>query len=235
MKIQSNYQDFLKFIGIVAMIIDHCGLYIFPEAEIMRSIGRIAMPIFCFFAGYNFHNIPRIRVLIVGITLYIFTTILFKQYTVPNILISIFLGQCYLYLFRNDLQKFSYKVYIHVILLLVISLYSWLLFDYGTVALAIMVLGYVAKQDNNLKLTVFISIFISLIHSFIVFSFSYIYLILTFILGVIEYVLMTRKSFSERDSWNTRIISHYVLYIYAIHLMILQFYYIFRIIRFEAL
>ncbi|XVN42150.1 MAG: TraX family protein [Candidatus Rickettsia vulgarisii] len=223
MKNQSNYQDFLKFIGIVAMIIDHCGLYIFPESELMRSIGRISIPIFCFFAGYNFHNILKIRILIVGVIVYIFTTILFKQYTVPNILISIFLGQCYLYLFCN---RFDYKIYGQIILLVAISFYTWWLFDYGTVAIAIMVLGYTSKQDNNnLKLTVLLSIIISLIHSFITFPFSDIYLALTFILGVVEYMLMTRKNFAERDSWNLRIISHYVLYIYAIHLMILQFYY----------
>lgn len=226
MKRQSNYQDFLKFIGIVAMIIDHCGLYIFPESELMRSIGRTAMPIFCFFAGYNFHNRPRIKILIVGILLYAFTTLLFKQYTVPNILISIFLGQCYLYYFGNNLRSLDYKAYSQVALLAITSLYTWSLFDYGTIAFAIVVLGYIAKQNTvNLKLTVFISLTISFIHSLVVFSFSPVYLALTFGFGVVEYILMTRKTFSEKDLLNLRVISHQVLYIYAIHLMILQFYY----------
>lgn len=225
MKNQSNYQDFLKFIAIITMIIDHCGLYIFPESEIMRSIGRTSMPIFCFFAGYNFHGTPKIRILVVGVMLYVFATILFKQYTVPNILISIFLGQYYLYIFGNQLSQLCYKAYGHVILLLGLWFCTWMFFDYGTVALAIMVLGYIAKQDNHrLKSSAFLSIIISLIHSFVTFPFSHIYLALTLLLGMVEYLLLVRKSFTEKISWNLRIISHNVLYIYAIHLAILQLY-----------
>lgn len=76
MKTESNYQDFLKTIAIITMVIDHLGLYFFPEYEIMRVIGRVSMPIFCFFVGYNFHKKPKIKILVVGVVLHIFTTII---------------------------------------------------------------------------------------------------------------------------------------------------------------
>ena len=39
----------LKFIACVSMLIDHAGLLLFPEQIWMRSIGRLAMPLFGFF------------------------------------------------------------------------------------------------------------------------------------------------------------------------------------------
>ncbi len=38
--------DLIKIIAIVTMLIDHTGLLLFPELRIMRTIGRIAFPLF---------------------------------------------------------------------------------------------------------------------------------------------------------------------------------------------
>ncbi len=38
----------LKIIGAVAMVCDHAGVILFPEAEFLRIIGRLAFPIFAF-------------------------------------------------------------------------------------------------------------------------------------------------------------------------------------------
>ncbi|ABE04776.1 F pilin acetylation protein TraX [Rickettsia bellii RML369-C] len=46
-KNKSNYQDLLKTLAIIAMIIDHIGLYLYPDLIILRIIGRTAMPVFC--------------------------------------------------------------------------------------------------------------------------------------------------------------------------------------------
>lgn len=107
-KNKSNYQDLLKTLAIIAMIIDHIGLYLYPDLIILRIIGRTAMPVFCFFAGYNFHDKPKLRIIIWGVLLQIYTTILFKQFITTNILISIYLGQCYIYCFRKSLTRFFY-------------------------------------------------------------------------------------------------------------------------------
>lgn len=42
----SNNQ--LKIIGIITMTIDHIGVYLFPQCEILRIIGRLAFPIFAY-------------------------------------------------------------------------------------------------------------------------------------------------------------------------------------------
>lgn len=41
----------LKIIACLSMLIDHIGLIMFPEIQIFRIIGRIAMPVFAFFIG----------------------------------------------------------------------------------------------------------------------------------------------------------------------------------------
>ena len=46
--------NFLKLIAIISMVIDHMGYALFSDNLIMRSIGRIAFPIFtyCAMIGY---------------------------------------------------------------------------------------------------------------------------------------------------------------------------------------
>ena len=38
----------LKIIALISMTVDHVGVMLFPNTEIFRIIGRIAMPIFAF-------------------------------------------------------------------------------------------------------------------------------------------------------------------------------------------
>ena len=38
----------LKLIAVVSMLIDHIGYVFFPSVRLLRIIGRLAMPIYCF-------------------------------------------------------------------------------------------------------------------------------------------------------------------------------------------
>ena len=53
MKGISGFQ--LKWIGIVTMAIDHIGHVLFPRCLMLRAIGRLAFPIFCFLLVEGFH------------------------------------------------------------------------------------------------------------------------------------------------------------------------------------
>jgi len=72
----ANYQDLLKLIAIILMIADHVGLYFLPEVQLLRAVGRYSMPIFCFFAGYNFKNKARLELLLYGLALYFISVFL---------------------------------------------------------------------------------------------------------------------------------------------------------------
>ena len=236
-KHQSNYQDWLKTLAIIAMIIDHVGLYLYPELTIMRIIGRTAMPVFCFFAGYNFHDKPKTHIIIFGVLLQIYTTVLFKQFLTTNILISIYLGQWYIYYFRNSLTRFFYSSYCHAIIMVLLWYISWALIDYGTLVIATMILGFISKHEQaNLKLCCFIAIFASFVHStlftlaisFNEFNFSNTDLILNLTFLTITYILMILSDYSQKIAINLKWISRNVLYIYCIQIMILQFIFIYK-------
>lgn len=226
-KNKSNYQDLLKVIAIIAMIIDHCGIYVYVDINMLRVIGRIAMPIFCFFAGYNFHGKPRYKILIWGLALHIYTVILFKQFLVTNILIPIYLGQWYLYYFQDDLKHFFYRGYAHVIGLAVLWGVSWFLIDYGTLVFSIMILGYISKHEPlNLKLCSFITVFITFMHVITNFqNFSNNDIILVLVLLALTYILMISRDFAAAIPINLKWISRNVLYIYCIHLAIIEYIY----------
>lgn len=51
-----NSHDLLKVAGVVLFIIDHLGLYIYPEQIWLRVVGRLAAPIFFFLVGYSRSN-----------------------------------------------------------------------------------------------------------------------------------------------------------------------------------
>ncbi|MBR6568083.1 MAG: hypothetical protein IKK60_05475 [Clostridia bacterium] len=44
-------RNHLKLIACLSMLIDHIGFVLFPEVQLFRILGRIAMPLFAFFIG----------------------------------------------------------------------------------------------------------------------------------------------------------------------------------------
>ena len=70
----------LKLIAAVSMAVDHMGLMLFPRAEILRYIGRLAFPIYAFFIseGYR-HTHDRVkyflRVFLLGVLCQIVYTV----------------------------------------------------------------------------------------------------------------------------------------------------------------
>ncbi|MES2215171.1 MAG: TraX family protein, partial [Pseudomonadota bacterium] len=92
---RANYQDLFKTIAIILMIADHTGLYILQDLEVLRSMGRIVMPIFCFFVGYNYTK-PKMRILTFGMLLSGLNYVLWN-FTMLNMLVGIYFGQIVLY------------------------------------------------------------------------------------------------------------------------------------------
>ncbi len=51
----------LKWIAIITMLIDHVGAVLFPQYWVLRYIGRISFPIFCFLLTEGFWHTRNIR------------------------------------------------------------------------------------------------------------------------------------------------------------------------------
>jgi hypothetical protein len=221
-KCASNYQDFLKLFAIFAMTIDHLGLYFYPEYDVMRIIGRMVMPIFCFCAGYNFHNRPRHILLLFASILFVVHSIVFNRIEATEILFGIYLGQLYIFFFQSYLTKFT-TGYWHVILICPLFILTNFIFAYGTLVIAIMILGYIAKHENkSCKLTIFIAIILSLLHYFVIFQPHGSNIILILIQAFLLYLLMIAKSLDQPIELNIKTISRNSLFIYFIQILIME-------------
>ncbi len=222
----ANYQDLLKVLAIIAMVIDHVGFYFFPEHVSLRMIGRTAMPMFCFFAGYNFKGKVNPIILLYGLLLYVDTLLVHNLHISANILISIFLGQVYLFLTQNTVKNFYYS-FVHVIFLALLFPVTKNLIDYGTISIAIMILGYRVQQDPlDLKLLVFAAMVLSVYHTLDIFmpayNFTYLEVLAICIIAGLEYFLMVAKDFSERIAFNISFLSRNILFIYFAHYLLLE-------------
>jgi hypothetical protein len=54
---QANSHDWLKAIAILLMVVDHTGVYFFPDDYLFRFIGRFSFPIFFFLIGYTYQGL----------------------------------------------------------------------------------------------------------------------------------------------------------------------------------
>ena len=220
-----NYQDILKIIAIICMIIDHMGLYFFPETWILRTVGRYAFPIFCFFAGFNFRNRLRPKVLIYGIALYLFTAaIIFQQIVEANILISIFIGHVYLIIFQSRLNNF-WNAYTHFLILACLWPLTSHFWEYGTLTIAMMVLGYSVKNSLiSLPIAAFTAAYTSFLYTMIIYfnDFKIPEFIATAIVIGSIYFSLTFKDFRQVNNLYLTKISNNLLAIYCIHLVIIM-------------
>ena len=149
-QIPTNYQDLFKFIAIIAMIIDHLGWF-FWDNTWLRLIGRVAMPIFCFFAGYNYYLAKQreafrffwqrkryLNILTIGILIDVLINLSIPERVVSNILITIIISLFLIDIFEKIKMPY-WMVQILSILLLVPTYY---IFDYGTLGFAFVYIGY---------------------------------------------------------------------------------------------
>ena len=222
---ESNYQDILKLLAIIAMVIDHLGLYIFPDILVLRAIGRYAFPIFCFFAGFNFKGQINFKILAYGGVLYLLTSYIdFWQFIEANILVSIFLGHVYLYLFRAHMVDFK-KAYMHFIFLGCCWLFTEKIIEYGTLVIALMVLGQISKQHpKQLPLMAFAASFIVLLHSFATYYeyFSLVEFIILLIVISGVYFSLACNNFYKTNNLKLVIISNNLMLIYCLHLILIM-------------
>ena len=155
--------DLLKLVAICSMIIDHIGLFFFPQYVMFRIIGRLAFPIFAFLIGYSLKynkiNIILYCVLCQMIFHYLVYNdsinfaILYNQFLISIILIRVFM----LYM----VKYFEAHLNIICIVLCITIPISIFLFHYGNFGMLFAICGYNCKYNykyikNNTILLFFI-------------------------------------------------------------------------------
>ncbi|MCG6970574.1 MAG: conjugal transfer protein TraX [Gammaproteobacteria bacterium] len=56
---QANSHDWLKAIAILLMVVDHTGVYFFPDVYGYRFVGRFSFPVFFFLIGYTYNGLRQ--------------------------------------------------------------------------------------------------------------------------------------------------------------------------------
>ena len=135
-KLRCIPQEVLKLIACLTMLIDHVGAVFFPELTLLRLIGRLAFPIYCFLLCEGMkrtHNpLKYLLRLFIGIFLaeIPFDLAFFGnlEWSHQNVMLTLFLGGCMLLSFRYLPNK-----YLQVLLILPFALLAdFLRCDYGS-------------------------------------------------------------------------------------------------------
>ena len=154
-----NYYDLAKCLAIIAMLIDHLGLFFLPNHDALRIIGRISFPIFFFLVGYSQKFKNEKTILILALFMLVFDYILsdtgnnflFNNFSIlPNLIVSrFFLNRSINWIKSNLLVSFF--------LLALYYIPVALIFGYGTLGCMFIICGYLRRNDNkDLKSSLFL-------------------------------------------------------------------------------
>jgi len=157
-------REFLKWIAIITMTIDHIGAVLYPELRVLRFVGRIAFPLFAYLLVLGLENTRNIRNYLIRLFIFaavsqvpFFLALDYAPFEMLNIFFTLGLGLMFVYFF----QKASIFAFIPLLASFLIN------FDYGIYGLALI--GCMALLRKNTKLGV---VLIVLLNCLFLFPFS---------------------------------------------------------------
>lgn len=179
--------DFLKAAALLLMIVDHAGYFFFPEEQWMRAVGRLSAPIWLFLIGFAHSRDLSLRMW-GGMGILLLSNYVAGMPLLPaNILATMILCRLAIdpvmgYVARNP--KTLYPV-VGVLFCLIIP--TFMMFEYGSVALLVVMLGYMVRNRDDLPFTrndiVQFAGIVALLYGFIQ-IFTFVYFSMTMKVGV---------------------------------------------------
>lgn len=201
----SHPSEYLKWIAILTMLVDHVGHTFFPGMMEFRMIGRIAFPIFTFFIAIGYMRTSNITKYYKRLILFAFLsqipyTLLFHTWTL-NVLFTLFIGL----LIIHAVDK---KKYVYVLPLILIPLFIPI--DYGLYGALLPLIFYLFLQQRLIGTFVFVGWTALFIHLKFLVDFQ--------VLAVIGVLL----AYFFPSHWTTKRLPRYFVYgFYPVHMLIL--------------
>lgn len=144
--------DLLKTFAVITMVIDHVGVYLFPEQNEWRMIGRMSMPVWMFLIGYaNSRDLSKF-IWIGALVLVISSFAVGEKIFNVNILFTILITRMTLDYIMAGFLKGSVIRIIYIIGLSLMIIPTVIFFDYGTMAVLFAMVGYLVRHKEKLKL-----------------------------------------------------------------------------------
>lgn len=143
--------DVMKSLAVLIMIIDHIGYYFFPEEQWFRVVGRMCVPIWFFLIGYA-HSRDLSPILWIGGGILIITNVIVGMGLLPlNILFTVLIVRLLLDHVFLRMLKSRIDAFMGWATLLLLLIPTYFLFEYGTVAITLAFIGYIARNKDVLK------------------------------------------------------------------------------------
>ena len=230
-----NSWDAIKILALLLMFVDHSGAFFFrhESEQWLRAIGRGAAPIFLFLSGYASSYRFKWDLFFLAALMTLSDTLLAGHLRTQNILVTIILTRVFLNWYE---QKGEYIKHPQQMLMGCVAwLVTMLLFQYGTFGLMFGLCGYVMRRKDYYGKAVANRM---LIITFVLFaamtqwSFGFAWYGALVMLATVSSVcwLLTRFELKPVDTsklpvslvWTGKQISHYSGYIYAFHLIAIE-------------
>ncbi len=143
--------DLLKALAIILMVIDHVGHHFYPDEMWFRVVGRLCIPIWFFLIGYA-KTTELTKSLWVGGVIIAISGIISGQFLLPlNILFTIIIFR---YIRTATVMRSFYSADglrgMYFILLL-LTLPSAVLFEYGTSVMLFVLIGYMTRNKEEVQ------------------------------------------------------------------------------------
>jgi hypothetical protein len=232
--------DLVKFAALALMIVDHIGAFFYPEEMWFRAIGRMSAPIWLFFIGYaksrDFSAPMWIGMVVLGLSAF-----LFGGSVLPvNILGTMLVCRFALDPLMNAIRRAPSLLYPISVMLFFATIVTFPFLEYGSVAMLIVMLGYMTRnrdtlpfdRDQYLQYAVIVAFGYFLIQSYLFFAFDFALKIFAG-LGLLGVMLglsffqpryfpeATRKT-PKALVWLIQIGGRYSLEFYVVHLIIFK-------------
>ncbi len=160
----------LKIIALTTMIIDHYGAIFQGDMTILRIIGRLAFPIYCFLlveGYYHTRNVKKyaLRLLIFALISEIPFDFAFYgglYFLHQNIFFTLFIGLVAMYFLDNKDGKYKLPRVVVIIAACVIA--SLLFTDYGSIGIIYILAFYYVRNYGKFKKLQILSIIMMLVN-----------------------------------------------------------------------
>lgn len=219
-----NSHDLLKFVAVILMVIDHVGLYFFPDELMFRAVGRTCVPIWFFFIGR--FSPSKFDYFIVIYALAIEAANAFAGNSGNlDILFTIFITRLLLNL--NEKSPIHRQGYLLPIALCIVFYpLSAPLFSYGSFGFMLAYIGYLQRIEASRQVQLNYAMVAILTFSLIQFwSFGFGMLEMLVSASLTAFLVFKLLSFELRKvsvkfEFPIKLISRYSLEVYALHLIL---------------
>ncbi len=139
-------RELLKWIAIITMTVDHIGVVLYPEFNVLRFIGRLSFPLFAYLLILGMENTRNIRYYFARLFIFalisqvpFFLAIDYGPFESLNIFFTLSFGLLFIYFFK----KGSAFAFVPVVASFVLP------FDYGIYGIAMIGCMYILKKNTK--------------------------------------------------------------------------------------